>query len=165
MPVYLLRAGETDKAKIGYAKDVSDRIRSLQSAHWERLMLLRTWDGGTATEAWLHGRFSDYRIARDWFVFDPAMLTVEPPPLSGYVASGRRGNSKGRVEISAVFGGQTRLGRAIGVGQGTVSRWFITGIFPYDRIVQIIAAAERLDPPVVLKPNDFFPASLALAAA
>lgn len=83
MPCYLIRCGETDKVKIGFATDVAYRVATLQSAHWERLILLRTWDGDLITEGWLHKQFSSVRMAGEWFVFDPAMLEIEPPDLSG----------------------------------------------------------------------------------
>lgn len=83
MPCYLLRAGDTDKVKIGFATDVTERMAVLQSAHWERLALLRTWDGDLITEGWLHKQFASARTIGEWFTFDTAMLEVEPPDLSG----------------------------------------------------------------------------------
>lgn len=82
MPVYMIRAGETDKVKIGFAADVQDRIATLQTAHWERLFLIRTWEGDKVTERWLHQQFAASRIEREWFVFDPAMMTIETLDLS-----------------------------------------------------------------------------------
>lgn len=80
MTCYLLRAGETDKAKIGWAAaDVEDRRCTLQAGCWERLILIRTWPGDRLVEAWLHRRFSRGNIDRDWFFWDGEMLTVEPP--------------------------------------------------------------------------------------
>lgn len=82
MACYLIRAGETDKVKIGYAADVEDRILTLQSAHWLRLALLRVWEGDKITEGWLHRQFHAARIEREWFIFIPLMMTIEPPDLA-----------------------------------------------------------------------------------
>lgn len=82
MACYLLRAGQTVFVKIGYAIDVAERVTSLQTAHWEKLILLRTWSGDKVTEGWLHRQFAHHRIEREWFTFDAAMLQIEPPDLS-----------------------------------------------------------------------------------
>jgi hypothetical protein len=75
MPVYMIRCGEHGPVKIGYAADPAGRMADLQVAHWERLRLLRTFDGAAAEEATLHARFADLRIGRgEWFSFSRLML-------------------------------------------------------------------------------------------
>lgn len=55
------------------------------------------------------------------------------------------------------LGGQNALARMLTTSQGTVWGWTQTGRIPSKRIPQIIEAARRLEPPVYLTPNDFFP--------
>jgi hypothetical protein len=58
--------------------------------------------------------------------------------------------------IVAHFGGQTALSRILKTSQGTVWEWIEKGRVPSARIPEIIEAGARLDPPVILQPNDFF---------
>jgi len=74
MAVYLIRAGETDRVKIGKADDPPARRRALQTAHFERLRLVRMWAGGKSEETALQAQFEELRLIGDWFVFSPAML-------------------------------------------------------------------------------------------
>ncbi|GBQ79530.1 hypothetical protein AA13595_0050 [Gluconacetobacter johannae DSM 13595] len=67
------------------------------------------------------------------------------------------------ISVIALFGGQTDLARHLSTSQGTVWGWTQTGRVPSKRIPQIIEAARRLDPPVYLTPNDFFPPTDAVA--
>jgi hypothetical protein len=83
---YLICAGtatpsETSRVKIGYAVDVADRIAGLQTGHWDKLHLIRTWPAGSRkTEAKLQRMFRHVHIGREWFTFDPAMMTAEVLP-------------------------------------------------------------------------------------
>ena len=81
MPVYVISAGDTPMTKIGWAaSDVAARVRVLQAGCWETLRVLRVIERGTLlTESWLHQEFQSHRVARDWFRFAPAMLTITPP--------------------------------------------------------------------------------------
>ncbi len=54
------------------------------------------------------------------------------------------------------FRGQNALARALGVRQSVVWGWTKSEMIPSRRIPEIIAAAARLDPPVILRPDDFF---------
>lgn len=58
--------------------------------------------------------------------------------------------------LQLVAGGQRRLAEILSVSQQTVSSWGCGTIIPSRRIPEIIAAAARLDPPVTLRPDDFF---------
>lgn len=58
--------------------------------------------------------------------------------------------------IVGLFGGQNAMARALGVSQGTVWGWLQAGFIPARRVPQIIDAAARLDPAVVLTPADFY---------
>lgn len=59
-------------------------------------------------------------------------------------------------QIISKFGGQNALARALGRRQSTVWGWVSRGQVPNRRIPEVIAAAAQLDPPVYLRPDDFF---------
>jgi hypothetical protein len=126
MPCYLVRAGDTDKVKIGFAVDVANRVAELQAAHWERLNILRIWEGDRLTEAWLHRQFPESRIARDWFFFDPDMLSIDASGMQRVVRLPDRVLlSPGQIEVRAKSAGLivTALCRRAGVAQSTFTRW------------------------------------------
>ena len=79
MPVYFIRAGKDGPVKIGVAADIPERIKALQTAHFEELALIREIPGDFEDEVWLHARFADQAIRGEWFQFSAEMLTVEPP--------------------------------------------------------------------------------------
>lgn len=76
MPVYLIRAGDTDMVKIGWARDVHRRLANLQGGHYEPLTLLRVIEGTRDTESYLHVHFHDQWVRNEWFRFVPEMLTL-----------------------------------------------------------------------------------------
>jgi hypothetical protein len=76
MPVYLIRCGDTDMIKIGWADDPVERLATLQSAHHEPLAIVRLIDGPRFLEAWMHNHFAANRVRGEWFRLVPDMLTV-----------------------------------------------------------------------------------------
>jgi hypothetical protein len=78
MSIYFA-ADSNGSVKIGRARDVERRLRSLETSHTEALRLLRVVDGGPATERWLHRKFAAQRIRGEWFSYCPEMMTVRPP--------------------------------------------------------------------------------------
>lgn len=125
MACYLIRAGDTDRVKIGYAVDVDSRRRELQSGCWERLIHLRTWEGNRFTEGWLHRRFSSCRIARDWFIFDSAMMEVEPPAMIEVAHTSSTLLSPFEIEARARANGMSKkqLCAKAGIAESTLTRW------------------------------------------
>lgn len=81
MPIYFIRAGEDGPVKIGWAVDPKQRLAALQTAHHEKLLILRVIDGEQAEEQELHRRFSQHRIRGEWFRFVDAMLAPDPLAL------------------------------------------------------------------------------------
>jgi hypothetical protein len=65
--------------KIGFSRCPARRVRALQATYGRDLFLIRIVDGSRVIERWLHRKFRHCRIRGEWFVFDPAMLTVIPP--------------------------------------------------------------------------------------
>ena len=91
MPVYII-AGETEggPVKIGWSVNVEGRRRALQTTSADALRVIRTIEGTPATERWFHERFAAQRVRREWFMFHPDMLTVEPPDFGVMHAKERR---------------------------------------------------------------------------
>lgn len=84
MAVYFIQRGEDGPVKIGTAGNWLARIRSLQSAHVDKLHLRRLFVGGAAEEEDLHARFRPQRISREWYRPDPIVLRgpVDLTPLA-----------------------------------------------------------------------------------
>jgi hypothetical protein len=74
MPIYLIQAGDDGPVKIGFAYDVSSRIRTIQNNHYEPLKLIACYEGEPRDERELHKKFNHLRVIKEWFKFDPAML-------------------------------------------------------------------------------------------
>lgn len=126
MPCYILRAGDTDKVKIGWAaSSVTARIQEIQAGCWERFHLLRAIPQGTRfTEAWLHRRFAEKRLDRDWFEFDPEMLTIEPehapPPAEPRITPP---SSNPMDLIRSERGLMAKIAKDLGVTRAAVCTW------------------------------------------
>ena len=71
---YFIQAGEGGLVKIGRARDVTARMRSLQTGSATRLKLLRVLYADHERD--LHARFAPLRRHGEWFEFSPAMLTA-----------------------------------------------------------------------------------------
>jgi DNA-binding XRE family transcriptional regulator len=74
MAVYMIRAGESGPVKIGHSYDPEIRLGQLQISHWEKLRIIRLFEGGEVEERYLHDRFSDLYIRGEWHSFSRAML-------------------------------------------------------------------------------------------
>ena len=138
MPVYLIRAGETDMVKIGWADDPEARRADLQTGHYEELRILRLIEGSPATERWLHRYFRTEHVRREWFQFRPTMMDIEPPHLAapeiGAIA-----------EIIDRLGGTPVLARAIGLPPSRVQKWRDRNSIPAKYHLQVLSVAgERL---------------------
>jgi hypothetical protein len=82
MSVYFI-GDHRRRVKIGHSCDPDDRMEAIQACCADKLRLLRVIDGvGSATEAWLHRRFKNQRINREWFYLADKMLTIVPPAES-----------------------------------------------------------------------------------
>lgn len=72
--VYFIQCGEGGAIKIGIAVDPAARLRSLQTAHHERLSILVTTKGGQPAEQAYHKRFAAHRLHGEWFSPHPDIL-------------------------------------------------------------------------------------------
>lgn len=142
MAVYLIRAGNTGFVKIGYARDVRQRIAGMQVDNHEPLQLLRTWTGGKDEERDIHGRFANYRVRGEWFVFVPEMMDGAPAivrePRAPRVAHAH-------AEIIKSAGGISFIAKRLGLHRTTVFGWKKRGIpaIWWPRIIGIAAECGR----------------------
>jgi hypothetical protein len=118
MPCYVLRCGETEMVKIGWAdQDVEARVHDLQCAHYETLVLIRVIDGGPWIERAMHREFAEFRVRREWFRFHPEMLIFEPlaldeKPTTGLMSPIR--NQRGLL---------SKIAKALGMSRAAISLW------------------------------------------
>lgn len=78
MPVYIIRAGDTEMVKIGWTnRTVEERRDDIQTSNHEPLHIIRALDWPRAAERWLHAHFNALHVRNEWFRFAPDMLTVE----------------------------------------------------------------------------------------
>jgi hypothetical protein len=142
VPVYIIRAGDTEMVKIGWTSGaIASRIKVFQPGCWETLRLLRAIPLGTShSEGWLHQRFSASRMSRDWFRFCTEMLTVEVPCVPG--APPHLIGSLTALIVS--LGGPADLARDLGIYRPipTTVHWGTRGIPPryWHKITELAAA-------------------------
>jgi hypothetical protein len=82
--VYFVRAGPDGPVKIGLARDVARRLKTLQTASPVPLLLLGVVPGDAKVERQLHRRFAGSRLRGEWFTPSPELLAhidalVHPP--------------------------------------------------------------------------------------
>jgi hypothetical protein len=77
--VYFIHSEESNAVKIGRAKDVEKRLKSLQTAHPHELKVIKIFKlkGGKAAqelESSLHQKFDHLRLSGEWFKAEPELL-------------------------------------------------------------------------------------------
>lgn len=87
MPVYFaMPVDGAPVVKIGYSVAPRLRLPELYYVHRKPMAIVREVAGDFPTEAWYHAQFKHRRIngfgmpGREWFSFEPRMLTLDPPP-------------------------------------------------------------------------------------
>lgn len=63
--VYVIRCGY--RVKIGFTKNIAQRLHSLKTANHRPIDLLASWPAPQADEKALHARFADLRVSGEWF--------------------------------------------------------------------------------------------------
>lgn len=66
--IYFIQEEGGDAIKVGFANDVDERLKQLQTGNPRRLILLVAMPGDSAMEAVLHRCWERYRIRGEWFV-------------------------------------------------------------------------------------------------
>lgn len=74
--VYFIKAPGSDLIKIGFATDVTARLKALQAASPGELSLLGSVRGSRSDESRLHRLFADDRIRGEWFTDTPALRAI-----------------------------------------------------------------------------------------
>lgn len=70
--VYLVSVGRC--IKIGIARDVTKRLKTIQTANSRDVRLCRVFSGGVDLEAKLHGMFSGQHRRGEWFARDRTVI-------------------------------------------------------------------------------------------
>ncbi len=125
--IYIIRHGASHFVKIGFAEDVTERVKLLQCGTPEVLVLLRTLPGCRGVEAWMHNRFREFRHRSEWFVFQDEMLTIVPPAdfrSTALVVRLCKYEQPLRLAMKAA-GGPTAMARALGISPSAVTNWDI----------------------------------------
>lgn len=82
--VYFIEAVGLDVVKIGYARDIDERLRKLAPGCPAPLRLLGVMPGGPSTEHHLHTALYSLRAHGEWFRRGPELETIlatlPPPP-------------------------------------------------------------------------------------
>ena len=140
MPVYFIQAENFGAVKIGFAKDVANRVKSLQAAYPHKLRVLRELDGNMLTEHWLHRHYASQRVHGEWFEYSPDMFTVNPPdvqklqnwgPIRKTYVDRISAALKRRAPETGLTEWRNDQARCLGVGVTAFENWFYgTGNLP-----------------------------------
>lgn len=73
--VYVIGARPGGKVKLGWSRDLTQRLRQLQTGNPERLRILAFTPGSQVVERALHREFADLREGGEWFRDDDREIT------------------------------------------------------------------------------------------
>lgn len=73
--IYFIQLGDNGRIRIGYSKDPTKRLKTLQTGVPDALNLLGVLNGDKAREEAIHQRFSDLRAHGEWF--EPSVELVD----------------------------------------------------------------------------------------
>lgn len=145
MGVYFIRVGDDGPVKIGFSIDVARRKAHLQVSHSVPLKLLRTIEGGRATERWLHAHFAPRRLQGEWFEFDDAMMSVEAPALPDVTIGENTVASRLRSIRLQLALTQKDLGEMLVRSQSTIDGWEHGLAYPSLEIIATLADLAGVD--------------------
>ena len=81
--VYMINRSGSQLYKVGYSNNIQRRIKELQIANPERLVLIEQWDGGRELEKEIHDKLrvdikgKQRKVNRgEWFWISPEWLNV-----------------------------------------------------------------------------------------
>lgn len=112
--VYFIRVGSY--IKIGFSTRPLDRIRSLQTSHYEDLKIVGTLEASRDFEGELHAHFADLRVRGEWFhAVDPLLTYIEEKTREGQARAARRELPPPLpLEIKAMIGKLIRFRAGVG---------------------------------------------------
>lgn len=155
MAVYMAQFGHDGPVKIGVSNQVSVRLRSIDSALWDRLKLLRLFEGGRNEERLLHQQFHRHVIAGEWYRYTEQMLGEIPlrelfgcaevlPTYEGRKDAERVRSEALRAWMVVSNLDQFALAERLGCGASAVDRWLREGAHPAPRYRRkLLPMAER----------------------
>lgn len=88
--VYFIKAG-TEFVKIGYSKEVKQRLNTIKSSNPQKVSLLGVIEGGVKKEREIQSQFRHFRIRGEWFdlslelkkFIDDHAVNYSPPKRKG----------------------------------------------------------------------------------
>lgn len=136
MPVYFIRAGDTEMVKIGWSQDVPQRVAAIQTGCPVEVRVIRILDADRRAEARLHRQFAECRQRGEWFSFSSDMLgdvglADLPLPVSRSSGAGPLPSepffvpTAAEIESAAKAAGLSvaAMCREIGIDPSTFFRW------------------------------------------
>jgi hypothetical protein len=137
--IYVIRPGEDPAVKIGFSDNVKSRLIALQTGQAKKLHLLRVIEGSRATERWLHHHYAALWVEREWFIFDPSMLSIMPPEEVRNTSD----SPSAFDALLAAFGGRNTISEITGARYNAITQWRLSGV-PFRYWIPLLdAAAER----------------------
>lgn len=80
--IYIIKVKDKDICKIGYSENPEKRLASLQTANYEKLELITTFNGSRDLEAHLHKKFGVYRLNGEWFTYNEEIKNLITPEIN-----------------------------------------------------------------------------------
>ena len=73
--IYLIYDNTNNALKIGFSKNPKSRLKYLQSATSNKLILIDYIKGNTKDEQILHNKFKGLRLSSEWFEYNSKIIT------------------------------------------------------------------------------------------
>ena len=70
MWVYIMRHGDTNYYKIGFTRNLPQRLKSIQAHSPLEMSIVKYISGKCAFEKWLQRKYIKYNVRSEWFEFD-----------------------------------------------------------------------------------------------
>lgn len=88
--IYFIQSVRGGPIKIGITDDLPARLRTLQTAHADKLSIIYSFRGKTSDEEMIHRMFSAYRINGEWF---------EPEPVLEYIKRHKKHGARYETQV------------------------------------------------------------------
>ena len=128
--VYFIEAVGLDLVKIGFARDVAQRLTDLQCGSPVALRLLGTIPGGLGMELFFHKDLAEYRVRGEWFALSDRLkkyianadrLIPHPPEVQAAIDKSVAHYKRRRIATARRASQKNQAGSAL---WGTVPRAF-----------------------------------------
>jgi hypothetical protein len=102
--VYFIQSGDNGPIKIGISHNPKSRLTELQTAHHDKLRILKVVDGDERREGGLHSKFEKYRLNGEWFKNDPELLSYIHTANKEDPYKNAANNDVPGIKVSAIAG-------------------------------------------------------------